>query len=341
MEPIRISVVIPAYNSQQQLGRAIDSVLAQSRSAEQILIIDDGSADRTGQVAAGYGDRVQYIRQENAGPSAARNRGIQSASGNWIAFLDADDQWLPDKLRLQTRHLSRYPDLPWTTGNYIECLCQSEYRALALTEEACRKTLGEGQVLDDYLRTYGPGFTGHTDTMLIRRDLLEEAGGFPVGQPRFEDLDLWLKIAYRHPRIGFLSAPLAIHHLEAGGHISVRFKGGRIGTDMIGRHLKLAAEHNRLEAFGPLAVFLLRHWMRAMLFDPAQAGQIRSMLDTFSDLLPVSVQRNYRLLTVFPRGTAVGCRAISKIIRLLGLRRRAVRKPAPPGFNGQIYADTK
>lgn len=331
MEPIRISVVIPAYNNEQRLGRAIDSVLAQSRPADQILVIDDGSADGTPKIAAGYEDKIRFIRQENAGPSAARNRGIQAASGNWIAFLDADDQWLPDKLRLQTRHLSRYPDLPWTTGNYIECLCQSEYRAPALTEEACRKVLGDGEVLDDYLRTYRLGFTGHTDTVLIRRDLLEQAGGFPVGQHRYEDLDLWLKIAYRHPRIGFLAAPLAIHHLEAGGHISVRHKGGRIGTDMIARHLKLAAEHNRLEAFGPLAVFLLRRWMRAMLFDPAQAEQIRTILNTFSELLPASVRRNYRLLTVFPRGTAAGCRAISKIIRLLGLRRRAVRKPAPCG----------
>jgi glycosyltransferase involved in cell wall biosynthesis len=330
-QPVRISVVIPAYNKERWLGRAIDSVLSQERPADEILVVDDGSTDRTEQVAAGYGGKIRYIRQENSGPSAARNAGIAAAAGSWIAFLDADDQWLPEKLKLQTLHLNRHPNLAWTTGNYTECLCQSEYKAPALSGDQCKKTLGGGEILENYLQTYAAGFTGHTDTMLIRRGLLEEVGGFPAGQHRFEDLDLWLKIAYRQPRIGFLADPLAIHHMEAGEHISVVCEGGRVGADLIGRHLKLAAEHGRLEAFEPLAVFLLRRWMRGMLFDPRQANQIRRILTEFSGLLPDTVRWQYYLLTVFPAVTAAGCHAVSKIVRLLHLRRRAVRKPGPSG----------
>jgi glycosyltransferase involved in cell wall biosynthesis len=330
---IRISVVIPAYNRQRWLGRAIDSVLSQERPADEIIVVDDGSTDGTGQVASGYGKRIRYIRQDNAGPSAARNAGIAAATGNWIAFLDADDQWLPHKLRLQTEHLCRHPELLWTTGNYIECLCQSDYKAPALTEERCRKTLGSGQILDDYLRTFAAGFTGNTDTMLIRRDLLEEAGGFPVDQRRFEDLDLWLKIAYRHPQVGFLSTPLAIYHLEAGEHISVECEGAKTAVDLIGRHLKLAAELGRLEAFRPLAAVQLKRWMRGMLFDRRQAGQIRRILEEFPDLLAFRVRCSYYLLTIFPSVTSVGCHTLSKIVRLFGLRRRAIRKPVPQNHN--------
>lgn len=326
---MKISVVIPAYNNERRLSRAIDSVLAQSRPAKEIIVVDDGSTDGTSQAAAAYGSQIRYIRQNNAGPSAARNTGIRAAGGDWIAFLDADDEWLPEKLALQTEHLGRHSYLQWTAGNYIECLCQSGRQSPALTESKCRKMLGGREISDDYLRTYAKGLTGHTDTMLIRRDLLEKAGGFRLEQKRFNDLDLWLRIAYLEPTIGYLARPLAIYHLEAGEHVSVRYQNPQVCLELIERHRQLAAEFGRQDAFEPLAVFLLRRWMRGMLFDPAQAAAIHTILNTFSELLPVWTQRQYRLLTAFPHITAALCHAASKTIRLLGLRRRAVRKPAP------------
>lgn len=329
---MNISVVIPAFNNERHLGRAIDSVLAQTRPAEELIVVDDGSTDRTGEVARAYGDKIRYLRQENAGASAARNAGIRAAAGEWIAFLDADDEWLPDKLALQTEHLENHPELPWTCGNYIECLCQSGYRAPALPEKRILDLLNGGQASPDYLQTYSKGLTGHTDTMLIRRNVLEEAGCFRPEQKRFNDLDLWLRIAYRRPQIGYLAQPLAIHHLEAGEHISVRFHTPQVCRELIERHLQLAAEQQRLDAFRPLAVFLLRRWMRGMLFHPADLSQIRPLLRAFSDLLPSRVRLLYSLLTIFPYGTALGCRSISFLVRRLGLRKRAVRKPAP--FSG-------
>lgn len=326
-EPIRISVVIPAYNNERWIGRAIKSVLAQSRAAEEIIVVDDGSRDNTAAVAAGFGERVRLIRQDNAGASAARNAGIRAATGNWIAFLDADDEWLPEKLALQIEHLRRWPSLKWTTGNYIECLCESGYRAPAVTPAACRTKLGGRAAAEDYLAAYRRGLAGHTDTMLICRDLLERVGGFRAEQKRFNDLDLWLRIAYTEPTIGYLAEPLAIHHLEAGEHISIRHHRSEVFGELIGRHRRLASETGRLAAFEPLAANLLRGWMRGMLFDPAQAGHVRRLLEEFRDLLPPHVRRLYHVLTAFPKVTAAGCHAISKVIRRLGLRRRAVRKP--------------
>ncbi|MEJ5260302.1 MAG: glycosyltransferase family A protein [Anaerohalosphaeraceae bacterium] len=325
---MNISVIIPAYNNEQHLSRAIHSVLAQSRPADEIIVVDDGSTDRTAEVAAAFGDKIRCIRQDNRGPGAARNAGIQAASGEWIAFLDADDEWLPDKLALQTEQLQKHPQLQWTCGNYIECLCQDGRRAPALPEQRILAVLNGGQISPDYLKTYPKDLTGHTDTMLIRRSVLQEAGGFSDLR-RFEDLDLWLRIAYRHPQIGYTARPLAIHHLEAGRHTSVIYPAADAARLLIQRHLETAARMNRLDAFRPLAVFLLRRWMRGMLFEPANASQIRTLLKDFSDLLPIGVRLQYTLLTVFPSLTAVGCRSLSFVVRKMGLRRRVVRKPPP------------
>ena len=103
-----ISVIIPAYNAEQHISRAIDSVLAQTHPADEIIAVDDGSTDDTGQILRSYGRQLRYIGQENGGAGAARNTGIKAARGEWIAFLDADDEWLPEKLKCQADHLRRH-----------------------------------------------------------------------------------------------------------------------------------------------------------------------------------------------------------------------------------------
>lgn len=100
-DPISISVVIPTYNLARMLPDCIESVLSQTRPADEIIVVDDGSQDNTAEVVARYGNRVRYIRQLNSGVAVTRNRGIQEARGNWIAFLDADDLWYPPKLERQ------------------------------------------------------------------------------------------------------------------------------------------------------------------------------------------------------------------------------------------------
>jgi glycosyltransferase involved in cell wall biosynthesis len=98
-----VSVVIPAYNAEAYLREALDSVFAQTRPPDEVVVVDDGSTDRTSEVAASYGDRVRLLRQPNRGEAAARNAGVLAARGALIAFLDADDTWLPRYLESQLR----------------------------------------------------------------------------------------------------------------------------------------------------------------------------------------------------------------------------------------------
>ena len=128
-----ITVVIPAYNSEKYIARAIDSVLTQTHKPDEIIVVDDGSTDNTSEIARKYEPSVKLIQQQNAGASVARNTGIEAATSEWIAFLDADDEWLPEKLKLQTEHLKRNPHLQWTTANFIRCQCDKNQRLPDLT----------------------------------------------------------------------------------------------------------------------------------------------------------------------------------------------------------------
>jgi hypothetical protein len=320
----RISVVIPAYNAGRYLARAIDSVLAQSRPADEIIVVDDGSSDNTPDVAARYAGRICFIRQGNAGASVARNTGIEAASGEWIAFLDADDEWLPEKLHVQMEHLGRNPELVWTTGNYLCCVCTRGHSEPHLKPTAVRELLSGKEYLEDYFQALPGGLGGCTGTMLIRRTALLEAGLFRPGQLRGNDYDMWWRIAYRYPKIGYVAEPLAVYHLDVEGSIIRKHGDAAASCELIERHLKLAAEHGRLDAFRPCAAFLLRRWMRAMLFE-ARGREVRMMLRRFGGLLPGGYKVVMGLLAGFPRTTAAGCRGISWFVRAFGLRRQPVR----------------
>jgi glycosyltransferase involved in cell wall biosynthesis len=113
---LTVSVIIPAYNAAPYLPAAIDSVLAQTRPAQEILVIDDGSQDDTAALAAGYAPQVRLISQPNRGVAEAINHGVSLASGDWLAFCDADDLWLPEKLALQTAALAADPQLGLVFG---------------------------------------------------------------------------------------------------------------------------------------------------------------------------------------------------------------------------------
>jgi glycosyltransferase involved in cell wall biosynthesis len=332
--PLEISVVIPAYNNGPHIHRSIDSVLAQTASPLEIIVVDDGSTDNTSELVKCYGEKVRYICQENAGASAARNAGIDAAVGDWIAFLDADDEWLPMKLETQLNLLKKHPDLDWMTGNYIRCLCSANRCTPAVATSACDRYLDPNEIVDNYLLKYQHGFTGCTDTMLIRKSLLDEAGRFRIEQKRFNDLDCWLRIAYRQPVIGFLYEPLAIYHIEAQEGISFKYNSAEIYAEFISRHFQLSDQHGRQHDFEQLAVFLLSQWMRAMLFNLGQAKLIRTLLKQFSEILPFEVKTRYYLLTICPWLTMIGCHLVSKVVRFFGLRKKVVRKRLRFGQKG-------
>ncbi|MHC5164844.1 MAG: glycosyltransferase [Planctomycetota bacterium] len=302
---MKISVVIPAYNAEKHIARAIDSVLAQTRPADEIIIvIDDGSSDGTADAVRSFGDKVILIHQENSGASAARNAGVEAAMGDWIAFLDCDDGWLPDKLKLQTEHLVRNPHLKWTTGNYYRCHCDQQHRQIPDMSEqsirSCRDFLSGREFFDDYLKAYPLLAKGHTDVMLIRQDLLKEAGLFLPGQKRMNDIDMWFRVALIEPQIGFIFEPLAVYHLDIDNSIIKVHTDWRMIDEFLTRHLELAEKAGRSDAFRPVAKIALRHWIH-ILINKNEGVAIRRLLQKHLNLIEAQSRRHLWLASFAPR----------------------------------------
>ena len=332
---IRISVVIPAYNIGKYIRRALDSVLGQSRGADEIIVVDDGSTDGTGEVVKKYGSAVRYIYQDNAGASVARNTGIRAARFEWIAFLDGDDEWVGDYLDRQRGLLSRNRELVWTTANFYRCLCDENRRGPSVDPGQVAKVLAGKEYFDDYFGLSTPqGFTC-TDTMVVRKDVLEKAGMFREGQLIANDLDMWWRIAYRWSKIGYISEPMAIYHMIIPQSISQKYKQMEILRELIRRHLRLAAEYGRLDVFGARMERVVRSWVRSLLFEN-RPGEIRELMAEFDELLSRRFKRIIGLLLISPGLTAGCCHAISRVVRALGLRRDILRRPGKPGKNKSI-----
>lgn len=212
MSSHRVSVVIPAYQASRTLGRALESVRAQTRPADEVVVVDDGSrdGDELAAVAASFGPSVRLIRQDNAGAAAARNAGIDAASGDLIAFLDADDYWEPDKLRLQLDVLAVHPEVGLVAGRYYIQAPGETRQDLppALDEEA---DLGRVLALRG-VRAFEMATRIWTTTVLVRRAALGEHR-FVSGLEPAEDRDLWARLVASAPTFK-LGAPLATNVLE-------------------------------------------------------------------------------------------------------------------------------
>lgn len=200
VEPRNVSVVIPVFNGEQTIKRALDSVFAQTFSDFEIIVVDDASSDRTIELVEQYdSDRLTIIRSvENRGAGAARNRGIAAARGRWVAFLDADDAWRPDKLARQIELLeqSGQSAAACATGYKIDKNGRRFIINLNLTPEDFRKAIIFGC-------TISPG-----STLLLERYVFDEVGGFDEAFRRLEDWDWLLRFSERY-NMQFLPDPLA------------------------------------------------------------------------------------------------------------------------------------
>ena len=195
-----VTALIPAYNAQVYLAACLASVHAQSGAFQlEVLVVDDGSRDATADVARQH-PGVQCITQPNRGPSAARNTGFAAAKGDFIAFLDADDLWPEGKLEAQLQVLQQHPTAALVFG---DCRQFGVAGPRPLTEFAVnglgtQAWGGGGLVPDAYARLLENNFIT-TGSVVVRRAALDEAGGFAEDLRLAEDLDLWLRIARRHP----------------------------------------------------------------------------------------------------------------------------------------------
>lgn len=184
----RVSVIIPAFNAAGCVRRAVDSVLGQSFQDVELLVVDDGSTDATRAILAEYGNRVRLLARENGGPAAARNHGLHHARGEYVAFLDADDYWIAEKLERQVELLDTQPAVGFcSTATQV---VDSAGRPAG--DWPCRPDAGP---LPDILFQHGTVISGSTSGVLARRHLIEAIGGFDPVLRGFEDPDLWIRLA--------------------------------------------------------------------------------------------------------------------------------------------------
>jgi len=201
---MQISVIIPTWNRSGTLCRALDSVFAQTLPPLEIIIVDDGSIDGTATRVQQRYPQCQYIYQEQKGVSAARNLGIRTARGDWIAFLDSDDEWLPTKLESQRALLDSSPACR---------LCHTEEIWIRNGKRVnpMRKHAKSGGWI---YRKCLPLCVISPSSVLIRKELFDDVGMFDETLPACEDYDLWLRVCARVP-VGFVETPQIIKY---GGH---------------------------------------------------------------------------------------------------------------------------
>lgn len=195
-DKIYFSVVIPLYNKEKYIKKTINSVLEQSFKNFELIIVDDGSTDRSIEIVKSINDqRINLIIQENSGPSKARNRGISEAKGEFIAFLDADDEWLPKKLERQYKFHYKHIDIFWSCcGFSVDGGKRKE-----IISYACQ------EVCDNALISIINGLSITSSTVVIKRSLfINNRLLFNEAYKRSEDREVWYKIASLYPAIGYI-----------------------------------------------------------------------------------------------------------------------------------------
>ncbi|MFP5380855.1 MAG: glycosyltransferase family 2 protein [Gammaproteobacteria bacterium] len=220
----RFSVIIPAFNSAATLARAIDSVRAQSWPAHEIIVVDDGSTDATSEVAAGYGEAVHLLRQPNQGVSVARNAGAAAACGDWLAFLDADDWYAPDRLKWHAEWIAEDAALDCLTGDY-------EYRddvgrligtSMAQHESGrmmLGKAAGAARVVMETpgeIAAFVADHFGDTHTLSVPRSRFAELGGYPTGFKVCEDVHFLTRLIAGSRRVGVVCRSLGVYVIHGG-----------------------------------------------------------------------------------------------------------------------------
>lgn len=208
----RFSVVVPAFDAERFVGEALNAVASQTCTDYEIIVVDDGSRDRTASVVMQWakahgGISLQLVRQENSGIGAARNAGIAKAQGDYVAFLDADDLWSEHKIEVVSAFLSGHPQ--------IDLVCHDE----RLEEEGRHPTLLVHGPYTTYEDLLFRGNTLSTSAVTVRRELMNALGGFSTDL-RFngvEDYECWLRTAKAGSRIAYLHQVLGMYRVHGGG----------------------------------------------------------------------------------------------------------------------------
>lgn len=217
-----VSVVIPLYNKGPYIARALNSVLAQTFQDFEVIVVDDGSTDDGAEVVRSFEDpRIRLIQQENRGVSAARNRGIEAARAELVAFLDADDEWLPGFLEIVLELREKYPDAGAYFTGYIE---YTKAGREANTDIYGISETSQYGVLPSYFASTTKGaFPIRSSNVLIPKNVFDIIGKFALGEWWGEDSDMWGRIALRYPVV-YHSEKCSIYHGEIQNRTCTKLK---------------------------------------------------------------------------------------------------------------------
>lgn len=257
-----ISVVIPLYNKEKQIYDTLQSVLNQSFQSFEILIINDGSTDHSvAEVEKIKDARIRLMHQQNAGVSAARNKGIKEAKYGLIAFLDADDEWKSNYLDTQYKLHKKYPECGIYACNYESRDNEKKISATIIQKLPFKETDG---VMYNYFEvaccSHPPLWTS---AILVRKEVIAQVGGFPVGIKSGEDLITWAKLATL-TLIAYCRTPLAIYYMGEGYILSNTPPRPQDQGDPVGAELKKLLANTSGEDYNDLKKYIsLWHKMRA------------------------------------------------------------------------------
>lgn len=230
MTPGLISCIIPVFNGERYLGEALESVLAQTYHPVEVIVVDDGSTDGTAEVAARYGRQISFLQQLNQGPATARNLGLSAAQGTFIAFLDGDDLWHPEKLSRQMARLQERPEID---------LCFTRFQhswASELTEEAKRF---EGHPLSKPLSAY------LMSSLLVRHTVFETFGQFVNGLRGPENLIWFFRAAERGAIIEVVPDVLTYRRIHGENLTRGQLRNGEFVNEVFFPILKAWRDYQR------------------------------------------------------------------------------------------------
>lgn len=221
MNRIDFSVIIAVYNGEKTLARAIDSVLAQTHPACEIIVVDDGSTDTSAEIAASYGPPVRLLRQPNRGVAAARNLGVRAARGEWVAFLDADDYYYPERLALTARLIDTYPQVDFLTADFDYRSETGSLLRRSMESTALGRRLLEGEGAFAFMEAADFGdfiedHFGDTHTLTLPRTSFVALGGYPESFAVCEDVHFLIRLCLASRRAGVIRVPVAAYVIHPG-----------------------------------------------------------------------------------------------------------------------------
>jgi glycosyltransferase involved in cell wall biosynthesis len=266
-----VSAIVPTYNHADCVGHAVESIVAQDGGGEnfqiEVIVVDDASTDRTPEVLRHY-SQIKYLRQsQRHGVAAAMNAGIRASSGDYVSFLGADDEWLPQKLRVQLPLLAAHPEVAVV---YSQVIVRTDGNEVLFPDASQAPS---GRVFEAMLAS---SFAGHHAATLMRREAIDKTGDFDEGLATHEDYDLSLRLAF-HFDFLFAPGPVTIYNLSPRGWwLSNAIKGDGIGDyrRVIEKALQMLPDEPRYRSIreeAPIQIALQRVTAFVLANDPATA----------------------------------------------------------------------